>query len=146
MADKRKNTRAYMRANPNVPMYTDLPQGGRKNQNKKRIDPNPTWKPRGNAFINSQYQLVLGREYSSLSFESKTTRLLGSIFSTPLPDERVFQDKDVSMVGIASSRPDPIADMNYRLGFRSSFDDPFNPRVAPYVEPNLIDLDYPTNS
>ena len=52
----------------------------------------------------------------------------------------------MSMVGIASSRQDLIVDMNYRLGFRSSFDNPFNPRVVPYVEPNLIDLDDPTDS
>ena len=91
--------------------------------------------------MNSQYQPILGRESSSLSSESETTRLLGGIFSTPLPNERVFQDKDVSMVGIASSRPDLIADMNHRLGLRSAFDDPFSPREAPYVEPNLIDLD-----
>lgn len=64
MANKRKNTRAYMRANPDVSMYTDLPQGCRKNQNKKKTDPNPTWKPRGNVPINSCYQPVIGRESS----------------------------------------------------------------------------------
>ena len=42
MANKRKNTRAYTRANPDVPMYTNLPQGGRNNLNKKKVDPNPT--------------------------------------------------------------------------------------------------------
>lgn len=36
--------------------------------------------------------------------------------------------------------------MNYRLGFRSSFDKTFNPRATPYVEPNLIDLDDPADS
>ena len=37
MDDKRKNTRA----NPDVPMYTNLPQGGRKNLNKKKGRPKP---------------------------------------------------------------------------------------------------------
>lgn len=55
MANKRKNMRDYMRVNLDVAMYIDLPQGGRKNQNKKKTDSNPTWKPRGNASINSQY-------------------------------------------------------------------------------------------
>lgn len=90
MVDKRKNTRAYMRANPNVPMYADLPQGGRKNLSKKRMGPNPKWKTRGSVSINSQYQPVVGRESSSLSSESETTRLLGGIFSTPSQDERVY--------------------------------------------------------
>ena len=89
MADRRKNTRAYTRANLDIPMYTDLPQGGRKNLNKKREDPNPTWKTRGSISVNSQYQPVARRE-SSLSSESKNTRLLGGIFITPLPDERTY--------------------------------------------------------
>ena len=72
MADRRKNTRAYTRANPNIPMYTDLPQGGRKNLNKKRVDPNPMWKTRGSISMNSQYQLVARRE-CSLSYESENT-------------------------------------------------------------------------
>ena len=55
MADRRKNTRAYTRANPYIPMYTDLPQGGRRNLNKKKEDPNPTWKTRGSNSVNSQY-------------------------------------------------------------------------------------------
>ena len=55
MDDKKKNTRAYMRANPNVPMYIDLPQGGQKNLNKKRADSNPTWKPRSSVSVNSLY-------------------------------------------------------------------------------------------
>lgn len=49
-------------------------------------------------------------------------------------------------MGIASPRPRPIADINCRLGFRSSSDNLFNPRVAPYMEPNLIDLDDPADS
>ena len=42
MADKRKNTRAYTRDNPDIPLYTDFPQGGRKYQGKKKEDLNPT--------------------------------------------------------------------------------------------------------
>ena len=49
MADRRKNTRAYTRANRDIPMYTDLPHGGRKNLNKKKVDTNPTCQTRGNS-------------------------------------------------------------------------------------------------
>ena len=72
MADRRKNTRAYTRANPNIPMYTNLPQGGRRNLNKKKAYPNPTWKARGSISVNSQYQPVARRE-SLLSSELKNT-------------------------------------------------------------------------
>ena len=42
--------------------------------------------------------------------------------------------------------PDLMIDMNRRLGFKSSFEDPFNPREVPYMETNLIDLDDPGDS
>ena len=35
--------------------------------------------------------------------------------------------------------------MNHRLGYKNFIEDPFNPRVVPYVERNLIDLDDPAN-
>jgi hypothetical protein len=146
MADKRKNTRAYTRVNPDIPMHIYLPQAGRKNLNKKRIDPNPTWKPRSNVSVNSPYQLVVGRESSSLSSGSENTRLLGGLFSTPLQDESIFQEKDMSPERNASPRPDLMVDMNHRLGLKSSFEDHFNPRAIPYMETNLIDLDDPANS
>ena len=79
MADGRKNTRAYTRANPDIPMYTNLPQGGRRNLNKKKADPNPTWKTKGSISVNSQYQPV-ARRGSSLSSELENTRILGGIF------------------------------------------------------------------
>ena len=110
-ANRRKNKRAYTRANPNVPMCTDLPHGGRKNLNKKKLDQNSSWKTRGSTSINSQYQLVARRE-SSLSSESENTRLLGGIFSTPILDERTYQDKDMSLVRNRSPRPELMAEMN----------------------------------
>ena len=119
MANKRKHTRAYTRANLDVPMYTDLPQGGRKNLNKKKADPNPTWKPRGSISVNSQYQLVGRRESSSLSSESENTRLLGGIFSTPLLDEIIHQYKDMSPIWKRSPILDLIAKMSHRLGLKS---------------------------
>ena len=39
-----------------------------------------------------------------------------------------------------------IGEMNHMLGYKNVMEDPFNPRVVPYVEKNLIDLDDPTNS
>ena len=73
-------------------------------------------------------------------------RLLGGIFSTRLLDERTYQEKNMSLVGNASLRLDLISKMNHRLGLRSSFRDPFNPRIVPYVEPNLINLNAPSDS
>ena len=35
--------------------------------------------------------------------------------------------------------------MNHKPRLRSSFDDPFNPRTAPYTEPNVIDMDDPAD-
>ena len=61
-------------------------------------------------------------------------RLLGGMFSTPLPDERTYQDKEMSQVGNVSPIPDPIAKMNHRLGLKNSFQDPLNPRVVPHME------------
>ena len=52
----------------------------------------------------------------------------------------------MSPVGNASPRQDLIAEMNHRLGYKNAFEDPFNPRVVPYMETNLIDLDDPANS
>ena len=74
MVDMRKKTRAYTRANPNIPMYANFPQGGRRNLNKKNANPNPnpTWKKKGSNLVNSQYQLAARRE-SSLSSESENT-------------------------------------------------------------------------
>ena len=146
MADRRKNTRAYTRANFDVPMYTDLPRGGRKNLNKKKADPNPTLKIRGNTSVNSQYQAVPRRE-SSLSSESENIRLLGGIFSTPIPDEKTYQDKDISPVGIGSPRLELMAKMNQKLqGLKRSFGNPFISKAASSIEPNLIDLDDPIDS
>ena len=74
MDDKRKSTRAYVRANIDIPLYTNLPYGVRKNQ---KVDTNPSWKPRGSTLVNSQYKTFVGSKYSSLSSELETTRLLG---------------------------------------------------------------------
>ena len=52
----------------------------------------------------------------------------------------------MSPVGNTSPRLDMIAKMNHRLGSRSAFEDPFNPRAIPYIENNLIYLDDPTDS
>ena len=60
MEKKRKST-IYKRANLEIPLYIDLPQGGRKNQNKKKENVNPTWKPRGSISVNSQYHPVVAR-------------------------------------------------------------------------------------
>lgn len=93
MSDKRKNTRTFTKTNPEVSLYTELPHVGRKNQAKKKGDPNQTWKPRDSVYVHSQYQPVIERESSSINYESETTRLLGEVFTIPLLEERIYQDK-----------------------------------------------------
>ena len=46
-------------------------------------------------------------------------------------------------VGTRSPRPKLMAEMNQRLGLKSSFGDPFNSEDFSYIQPNLIDLDDP---
>ena len=146
MDHKRKNIRAYTRANLEVTLYTDLPKGSRKNLNKKKIALNPTWKPSGSLSVKSQYQPMVGRESSLLSSKLETTRLLGVIFSTSLQEEREYQDKNMSPMGDALHRLDVMAEMNHRMGYKNVMKDPFNPREVTYVETNLIDLDDLANS
>lgn len=146
MADTRKSTQAYARASRDIPLHTNLPQGGRKNQNKKKVDINPTLKPRCSTSVSSQYQPVVGREFYLLTSESKTTRLLGGIFSTPVQDEIIYQDKDMSPMGDALHRLDVMAKMNHRFGYKIVMEDPFNPRIVPYMETNLIDYEDPIDS
>ena len=134
MADKRKNTRAYTRANPNVPLYTDFHQGGRKNQGKKKADPNLIEKPRDNTSVYPSYQPVVGRESSLLSFELETMRFLGGIFSTLVQEDHIYHDNNVSLVGDTFHR----LENNYRLGYGNVMKDR---RTIPFVETNLIDLD-----
>lgn len=43
MADRKKNTCAFIEDHPEIPLYIKSPLGGRKNQNKKKVDSNPTW-------------------------------------------------------------------------------------------------------
>ena len=38
MTDRKKNTRAFARTNPDVPLYGELPTVTRKNNNKKKED------------------------------------------------------------------------------------------------------------
>ena len=52
----------------------------------------------------------------------------------------------MSPIGNASLRKNLISKMKHRLGLKSSFGDPLNPRAIPHIEPNLIDLDEPANS
>ena len=52
----------------------------------------------------------------------------------------------MSQVGTRSPRPELIAEINKRLGPKSSFGNPFNSKVVSYIQPSLIDLDDPIDS
>ena len=89
MVDKRKNTRAYVKANPDIPLYEELPVGNRRNNTKKKGEAIHTWKPRENVHSNPLYHAA-SRETSSMSSESKNTRLFSRTFSTPLYADQDF--------------------------------------------------------
>ena len=74
-----------------------------------------------------------------LSSKLETTRLLGGIFSTPMQEDHVYHDKNVSLVGDTFHR----SEMNYRLGYGNTMKDR---KIVPFVETNLIDLDDPADS
>ena len=63
----------------------------------------------------------------------------GAMFSTPLQEDQVYHDKNVSLVKDTLHR----SDMNHRLGYGNFMKDP---RIVPYMETNLIDLDDPIDS
>ena len=52
----------------------------------------------------------------------------------------------MSPVGTRSPRPELIAEMNKKLGPKSSFGDPFNSKYVSYLQANLIDLGDPIDS
>ena len=94
--------------------------GSRKNKGKKKVDLNPTWKPRSNTSVYPQYQLVVvGKESSSLSSQSETTRILGGIISTLVQEDHIYHDKNASSVGDTFHR----SEMNYRLGYENTMKD-----------------------
>ena len=70
MADKKKNAHAFTKDHPEISLYIELNPGGRKNQNKKKVDPNPTRIPRGSVSAHSQYNHVTKKESPSKFFES----------------------------------------------------------------------------
>ena len=105
MIDRRKNTRAYMKENLEVPLYTELPHDGRKNKPIKKGDPNCTLEPTDNATTHFKYHHVMDRESSSLNFESENSRLLGEIFRTPLLEEIIYLDNTISSIGDTTFRP-----------------------------------------
>ena len=83
MADKRKNTRAYVKENLDIPLYKELHVVNRRNNTKKKGEAIHTWKPRENVHSDHLYHNN-SRETSSLSSESENTRLFSRTFSTPL--------------------------------------------------------------
>ena len=48
MDDRRKNTRAYVRENLEIPLYTKLENVAKKFLPKKKGESSHTWKPRDN--------------------------------------------------------------------------------------------------
>ena len=98
MANKRKNTRSYVKANLDIPLYEELLVGKKRNNTKKKGEAIHTWKPRENIRSNPLYHNS-SRETSSLSSKSKNTRLFNGIFSTPPYANQDFEDKTILPMG-----------------------------------------------
>ena len=104
MAEKRKNTRSYAKANLDVPLYEELPPPGTKNTAKKKGEFVHMWRLRENVHNNPQYHPTIERETSLLSSKSQTTNLFGGIFSIPFQADQDFQDKLISPMGDPMSK------------------------------------------
>lgn len=125
---------AFLEENQVVPLYIELPHVGRKNQPKKKGDPNHTWKPKDNASTHSQYHHVIERESSSSNFEYQNTRLLGENFTTQLLEEIIYQDKIVSSIGDTTFKPNMSKEVNQRLGYMNTLNARKNLGQVPYIE------------
>ena len=68
MADKRKNAKAYVKANPDIPMYEELPLVNKRNKTKEKVKTMHTWKPRDNVHSNPLYHNTSQETSSSLEF------------------------------------------------------------------------------
>ena len=89
MIHKKKTTRAFVKTNPGIPLYSELSLVVRKNNNKKRGDVVHTWRPIENTHDNNLVHSTIKRT-SSLSSESKNTRLFSGTFSAPFHIEQDF--------------------------------------------------------
>ena len=136
MAEKRKNTRAFTKNHPEIPLLAKLPSRVKKNQNKKRSD-SSTWVPRSNLSPQSLCHPIEEREFSSNSTESEAAALLGETFSAP---SKNFQDKDTSPVINFPYRSNIPNEIDHSWGYRENMEMGFNPRQEPYVA-NLMDFD-----
>ena len=140
MADRKKNTRAFAKTNPNIPLYCELPPVVRKNNNKKKGDAIHTWRLIENMHDNKSIHGIIKRT-SSLSSKSENTRLFSGTFSTPFYLEQDFQDK------VASPTSEPMSkSMNPKGTCKPVRSSPTQHKDSqsnfmPFVEKNLIDLD-----
>ena len=80
-------------------------------------------------------------ESLSLNFESENTRLLGEIFSTPLPEEKIYHDKFFSSIVDTTFKPNMSKEINQRCGYKNTLNIKLNLGKVSYIERNLIDLD-----
>ena len=63
------------------------------------------------------------------------------MFTTPLLEERIFQDKIVSSLGDTPFRPNVSKEVYHRWGYKNTLTFGPNIREFLYIERNLIDLD-----
>ncbi len=71
---------------------------------------------------------MVERESSSINSKLETTWLLGEIFTTPLPEDMIYQDKIVSFVGDIPLRPNMEREVSHRWGYKDNTNVEFNPR------------------
>lgn len=136
MAEKKKNTRAFTKNHPEIPLLSELPPGVKRNQNKKRSD-SSTWVPRSNLSPQSFSHPIEDREFSSNSTESEAVALLGKTFSAP---SKKFQDKGMSPMVNFPYRSNIANEVDHSWGYRENMERGFSPGQEPYVA-NLMDFD-----
>ena len=140
MAYRKTNTIAFVKKNPNIPLYGELPLVVRKNNNKKKGYAIHTWRPIENTHDNNSIHGTIKRT-SSLSFESENTRLFSCTFSAPLYVEQDFQDKGVSPMSEPMSKSMNLQGACKPVRSNSTQHKDSQSNFIPFVEKNLIDLD-----
>ena len=118
MTEKRKNTRAFTKNHPEIPLLAELPLGVKRNQNKKRFD-SSTWVPRSNLSPQSLCHPIEEGEFSSKSTKSEGVALLGETF---LASPKNFQDKSISPVVNFPYRSNIANEINHSWGYRENME------------------------
>ena len=142
MADKRKNTKDYVKENLDIPLYEELFVVNRRNNTKKKGEVVHTWRPKDNVHSNPLYHNT-NRE-TSLSSNSENTRLFSGTFSTHLYANQDFQDKTIPPMGEPMCKSISFKEMNQQVRNSNTQQKSSQSTFVPFIEKNIIDLDTTT--